>query len=281
MTHIWRNPVWPEELELQDDLSPSDWLLPRLLPWGRHGTPVGSLVPTGFEAYVRVLHPAGAGGMTPEVTWREVAEASGRTYHPLMQWRQIKEPDPDALGMDRLSDPWPGHLWTEDCQALYSILGNWTSTPTTCWVGIWEGFGTLGAPSGGAVGILRARRGGRQRPEDVEHAAMIASWEEAAARVRRSPKFHHPARAYLLARGPCSAMCELTRPPLRVTPSIAWPDDRAWCVASEIDFDSTLVAASRKCADTLLADDRLETVEVRAEDRLDIGGDTLNPPVPY
>jgi len=57
----WQGPVWPEEIELQDDLSPSAWILPRLLSsflTGGEGMPVGAIVPSGLPAYVRVLHPA-------------------------------------------------------------------------------------------------------------------------------------------------------------------------------------------------------------------------------
>jgi len=278
----WRNPVWPSELELQDDLEPSRWVLPRLLPWGvAHGTPVGSIVPTGFGAYVRLLHPAGTGRADPPVRWSDVSEANGRIYHPLMQWDQIKEADPDVLGLEWLSDPRTGHLESEMCRDLYGLLADWTSTPEVCWVGIWHGFGSLYAPSGGSVAIATFRRtdAASEPPEDPEIATTLASWEEAAAQVRRAPTFHHPARDYLLTRGPCRAVWHLTERPLDITPSLAWPEDHAWCVGSEIDFDSTLIAASRECADALLADDRFETVEVHEEGRLDAGGDLLNPPV--
>ncbi|HYS70780.1 MAG TPA: hypothetical protein VEM14_11115, partial [Gemmatimonadaceae bacterium] len=44
------------------DMSPGKWLQERLWTWGpgsnRQGLAVGSLVPEGFEAYARVLHPA-------------------------------------------------------------------------------------------------------------------------------------------------------------------------------------------------------------------------------
>ena len=59
------------------------------------------------------------------------------------------------------------------------------------------------------------------------------------------------------------------------TPNMWWPEDRAWFVATEIDFDSTLVACTRSCALGLLACD-LEVMEVSAETRLDIDGDTVN-----
>ena len=46
-------------------------------------------------------------------------------------------------------------------------------------------------------------------------------------------------------------------------------------VATEIDFDSTLVACTRVCGAALLGSD-LEMIEVSAETRLDIDGDTVN-----
>jgi len=46
-------------------------------------------------------------------------------------------------------------------------------------------------------------------------------------------------------------------------------------VATEIDFDSTLVACTRACGAALLNSD-LEVIEVSAETRLDIDGDTVN-----
>jgi hypothetical protein len=54
-----------------------------------------------------------------------------------------------------------------------------------------------------------------------------------------------------------------------------WPEDRAWFVATEIDFDSTLVGCRRLCGAALLGSD-LEVIEVSAETRLDVDGDTVN-----
>ena len=63
------------------DAALSAWLVPRLLPWGPAGVPVGATVPTGFAAYVRVLHPLPDGRR-----WREIAASKGRVLHPLAQW---------------------------------------------------------------------------------------------------------------------------------------------------------------------------------------------------
>ncbi len=108
---------------------------------------------------------------------------------------------------------------------------------------------------------------------------MAKQLTELSKNVRRAPRFAHPGRHYLLTKGPSMAICELGRPPLGISPSLTWPDDRSWCVGSEIDFDSTLVAASVECAEALLSDDRLEIMTVQPEDRLDIGGDVLNSPL--
>jgi hypothetical protein len=61
-----------------------------------------------------------------------------------------------------------------------------------------------------------------------------------------------------------------------LTPQLWWPEDRAWVVASEIDFDSTIVATSYAGAEALLACNRLEALLVPADGRLDLDGDTIN-----
>lgn len=282
VSDFWRNPVWPEEVALQDvDLSPSEWILPRLLPWGSdRGTPVASVVPTGYPAYARILHPASRSEPDPvltwrevEVTWREVADWSGRTYHPLMQFGALSSPVPGTTGPSPFDEePWPGHLFLRQCHALFSALAPWTTTPDTCWLGIWEGWGVFGYPH--SMSFLSPSA-------DPETERMGDELIEIARRVSSAPRFEHPARSYLLAKSTCGAICELDKPPLDVTPSIAWPEDRAWCVGIEVDFDSTLVAASEKCITSLLIADGLEVVRVEPEGRLDIEGDVINPPVDW
>jgi len=44
-----------------------------------------------------------------------------------------------------------------------------------------------------------------------------------------------------------------------------WPEDHTWVMASEFDWDSTIVAGSRSLVDAVLADERFEAFEV-AED---------------
>jgi hypothetical protein len=271
VTGPWSDPVWPEEIEVQTDLAPSDWILPRLLPWGRNGTPVTSIVPSGYQAYVRVLHPAYAG--LGVATWRNIAMQSRRTYHPMMQFHRINLLG-DAKGRTPFDPPETGHLAPDLCHALYTALAAWSTTPDACWLGTWEGWGSLGFPRS----MSFARFGSQQRRRDQEPSPLELQLTLIAERVRDAPRFHHPKRSYLLAKSPASAICQLARPPLHITPGLVWPDDTAWCAATEIDFDSTLVACSEECAEALVMDEGLEALRVPPDGRLDIGGDELNPP---
>lgn len=55
-----------------------------------------------------------------------------------------------------------------------------------------------------------------------------------------------------------------------------WPADRAWFVASEIDFDSTVVAGAPELRDGLLSSSALEAFEVPPDGILSLNGDTVN-----
>jgi hypothetical protein len=58
------------------------------------------------------------------------------------------------------------------------------------------------------------------------------------------------------------------------SPNLFWPDDRSWCVGTEIDFDSTLVADTPELIEVVLAAPALEAWVVRTEDSLAFDGDT-------
>jgi hypothetical protein len=60
------------------------------------------------------------------------------------------------------------------------------------------------------------------------------------------------------------------------SPNLLWPVDPSWCVATEIDFDSTLVGGSARLIEAVLADPRLEALPVRPDDSLQADADTVN-----
>lgn len=61
------------------------------------------------------------------------------------------------------------------------------------------------------------------------------------------------------------------------TPSMVWPDDHAWFLATEIDYDSTLVAGSAELVRELIETPGLEVLAIDPDARLTSDGDTINP----
>lgn len=98
--------------------------------WGRSSP--------GFEAYVRIFHPASRreGDGEVEVRWAEIAAWSGRVVHAVMQFEPIATPVP---GRDPGPRPWDGTtprdgtLPLSHTASLAGQLGEFTTTPETCW----------------------------------------------------------------------------------------------------------------------------------------------------
>ncbi|KUG51736.1 hypothetical protein AVL61_15955 [Kocuria rosea subsp. polaris] len=62
------------------------------------------------------------------------------------------------------------------------------------------------------------------------------------------------------------------------SPSILWPDDHTWVLATEIDFDSTLVAGTTALVRELVRTPGLEVLPLRTDADLTWDGDALNRP---
>jgi hypothetical protein len=64
---------------------------------------------------------------------------------------------------------------------------------------------------------------------------------------------------------------------LEQSPNPFWPADRAWCVASEIDFDSTLVAGTTQQVQAILGSSALDSWPINPEESLRCDADLANP----
>jgi len=62
------------------------------------------------------------------------------------------------------------------------------------------------------------------------------------------------------------------------SPSILWPDDQSWVLATEIDFDSTLVAGTTALIRELVQTPGLEVLPIRTDADLTWEGDLVNRP---
>jgi hypothetical protein len=60
------------------------------------------------------------------------------------------------------------------------------------------------------------------------------------------------------------------------SPNRFWPADLAWCVATEIDFDSTLIGGSAQLIEQVLAEPALDAWPVNPDDSLAADGDHIN-----
>jgi hypothetical protein len=201
---------------------------------------VGSLVPEGFSSYVRVFHPA--------YRWAEdgIYGIEPVQWSTVAEWTgRIAHP---LMQFERIANipenedpswgppPQVGTLPKEISEKLLTILRGFTSTPELCWFCVWEGFGEM----------------------NVLHYEGV-------------PRVEVPGRAYLLFRGEIEAITSFGQ-----SPNIWWPEDRAWCVATEIDLDSTYVGGSEECINRIVTDPAIETFPAHLESRVDLGADELN-----
>ena len=241
------------KLKLLDDVSVAQWIVDRLEPWAcdvKSGSAkrVGMRIPGGLAGCARVFHPAyihNPAYMDNEepVRWAAVASWTGRTAHPLMQFHRIAglpEPPPYA-DPEWGYEPRRGSLPGDEQSALVSVLRDFTATPDRCYFCLWDGYGSI--------------------PESVS---------------RKAGRVITPGREYLLFSGPLDSY----RFNFSIqSPNIWWPEDRAWCVATEIDLTETLVGGSEACIERILRCPGLEALPVMLNSRVDSEGDAINPPI--
>src|SRR5699024_2839928 len=105
--------------------------------------------------------------------------------------------------------------------------------------------------------------------------------------IATGPRFGLPARSYVLSEaGPddlagagwTARAPWVDRPSWAQSPSIVWPDDHAWVLATEIDFDSTLVAGTRALVEELVHTPGVEALPLSPDADLSWQGDAVNRP---
>jgi hypothetical protein len=236
---------------------------------------IHSMVPDAFDSYARVFHPATLCG--DEVRWAEVASANGRTMHGAAEWGQLTG-SWRVKGQDGLWDHEPDTGPTPEPLAmrLATILTAHTRTPERCWFAVWEGWG---GPAGSKMFEFRegtrAEERARIRAKHEEQERQILEWDSV---VRGAPRFSMPDRGMHLLRGPLpeiGRLYDLHANP----PSIWWPDDRAWCVGSDVDLMSTYLGATAATVEAVVGDPELEALAIPAGQGVTWEADTVNPSV--
>ncbi len=179
--------------------------------------------------------------------WEVVAAWSGRTLHGLAQWELLSRPVADQReDAPFVQPPREGGLPPRPLAALLGLLGAHTTTLDQCYVGVWEGNGWL--------------------DESAWSSAPVLALDQRTFLVRRGP--------IEIARevGWRSARNAFTPEP----PTILWPADRAWFIASDPDLDSTYVGGTEVLVEAVLAHPLLEAWVVRSDDPITIDSDQIN-----
>ena len=134
-------------MQWTSDVSRGDWIRGRLHGWGH----VGGVVPRGFEAYARILHPISAyrGDETARWRWAEVADRTGRVLHPLVQSQRLFGPEPAHL---EFPDGWSPSLPEEgrlEPELLAHLTGQLRNhgREQAITLGIWDGWGEINGAS--------------------------------------------------------------------------------------------------------------------------------------
>lgn len=255
-----------QDVAPSDKVEAADWIHGRLHPFAQD---VGSVVPTGFGAYARIFHPArGAHPPEVEVRWSEVAAWSGKTIHPEMQFHTIAVPSqaPEAP----IYQPRLGLLSDGQSGALVGLLSKRTATPDACWLCLWEGYGYLNP--GATAWFTVSSPGSHPKPIGSGLTRFRFGMPKTATRgFPERKRVTLPGRDYLLFKG---SVAEAQG--WEDGPNLWWPDDQAWCVASEIDFPYTYVGGTSELIDAILQDPALEALPSTVAHGISATSDTIN-----
>ncbi|WP_148262657.1 hypothetical protein [Hoyosella subflava] len=209
---------------------------------------VAGLVSAAFPAYARILHPA----------YRRVSEATSAAPASFasVRWTTVAKHSGaiahPAMEWEAIS---AGH---RDPETLV-----WDVPPST---------GRLPSPEQMVLaGVL----------EDHTSTPERCWFAFAEARGLTVPP-DYP--RIITAMGPmivfCGAVLDAGRTFQYESPNLWWPEDRRWCVASDIDLMATYVGGSLACIEDLLASPSLEAMPAKPDQKITIDADTVNPPPP-
>ncbi|WP_207936013.1 hypothetical protein [Actinomadura sp. KC216] len=262
----------PSRLRLMTDTSPAAWLEAEM---GDFDADVRALLPGRFDAYARILHPADSPHGEP-VPWREVARWTGRAMHPGVQFKALARP---ARGAGQGPPPWDepperGELFQPMLSALCAVLARHTGTPDRCRFCLWDGWSWI-ADAASSMVLLESLPD--TRPDASGPGREVAATAPAFDEV---PRVRLPWRDYVMFEGPLAAAMDLGQRTAGFffpqSPNLFWPADRSWCVATDVDFDSTYAGGPAGLIDELLGDPALEAVGVKPTDPIDEDSDQIN-----
>ncbi|MBD3943429.1 hypothetical protein IF188_17190 [Microbacterium sp. NEAU-LLC] len=213
----------------------------------------------------------------------------------------------------RYSEPREGCLDPESVAALAAVAAEYTTTPDDAYVAVWEGWGGLVGSFGPAPTAALAVSEPQLADNEMEwvsleehHRRMLGFavtdpfnnvfrkpvWrpgrlsDEISRAVMDGARLDLPGRPHVLFRARLDELATpewATRvpwadqtPEWTASPSWIWPSDHAFAIASEIDWDSTIVAGSNAFVRAVCAHPGLEALPIREGTMLTWDSDDLN-----
>lgn len=243
-------------------------------------------------------------------TWSATAAAFGTRLHPLAQWQRLVRTPADGDWRTRIAPDGREFTSPEEGSMPPSLLADvaqhllaHTTTPDAGFAALWEGVG-------GLLGFMghSPSRAFLSFPDDPAHEQLLQrsihnpfedsfrprSWHPGilSERISRGPRLELPGRSHVLFSTAPRVFSDPTwildapwrdleaeahgYAPSAQHPSLIWPEDRAWVLVSEIDFDSTIVAGSAELVRALCADPAIEALPVPEDADLGWQADEVN-----
>ncbi|MEJ1089676.1 hypothetical protein WDU99_15280 [Microbacterium sp. Mu-80] len=241
--------------------------------------------------------------MHPLAQWQRIVRTP-----PEGDWNTRIAPDGREF-----SAPMEGEIQPAQLARIAAHLSANTTTPDAGIAAVWEGYGGLlgfygSGPSRGFFGSDDPDVTSAPDLQYVSHQQMLArsihdpfndafrkpTWQPGILpdEVSKGPRLDLPDRAYVLFSAAPAAFVDPAwvldapwrdRPaeahgfaPAAQHPNMLWPDDHAWVMVSEIDFDSTIVAGSAELITAICADATLEAEPIPVNADLSWQADGVN-----
>ena len=218
-----------------------------------------SVVPTGFEKYVRLCQPGwfspgfdlvNKGGSRVDfytakkvlkpIRWCDIAQENGKVVHSLMQWYSIASPDADIRsGVAGTHAPFEGVITREMVETLFDVLVSHSGENQECICAFWEGFGNLHNPR-----LSTRVEGIGQQGHFLFHAPLAAIRDQ-----------------WLL-------VLDHSKEPYGLTPQAVWPLTHDWYFAVPFELRSAFLGGSTTVTTKIQNEQRLESYEVFPGDNI-------------
>lgn len=270
------------------DAQPGNWLRERLAK--NFGDP-HTFVPHSFTAYARILHPIERMRPRPPETWDTIFNGGKLDFEEeLVSWTQVaaaqeKHVEKYSQGEDIMpaqsidpyrpwldQDGWrygesiEGNLETNTLARIARVLAKHTNTPSDGVAAIWEGWGsgTSARCSSSRPSFLESKV--RQL---IDGSRALLNNTLINDDVLELPGRNHrlyEVSALDLVDPAWPARAPWTDNDMHAqSPSILWPMDHTWVLATEVDYDSTIISGSQELVNELLVTEGIEAFEVDSD----------------